>query len=78
MRYKPYTEKGISRVPCERCGKPSSQQWQICAIGNKWAGVCTDCDIELNRLVLEFMWKPGRLVNMIIEDYSHGKRIIND
>ncbi len=55
MRKKPYTEIGIKRVPCLRCGKPSSRQWQICSLGNRYAGVCTKCDIELNELVLKFM-----------------------
>ena len=54
MRRKPYTEKGIKRVPCLRCGQPSTQQWQICALDNKWAGVCKSCDIALNSLVLRF------------------------
>jgi len=60
-RKKPYTEIGIRRVPCCRCGKPSSQQWQICSLGNRWFGVCGKCDIELQKIVLRFMgienWK---------------------
>jgi len=54
MRRKPYTEIGISRVPCKRCGKPSRYQWQICALDNKYFGVCSNCDILLNELVLNF------------------------
>jgi hypothetical protein len=53
-RKKPYTEIGIRRVPCFRCGEPSSHQWQICALGNKYHGVCRQCDIKLNVLVLQF------------------------
>ena len=53
-RKKPYTEKGIKRVPCLRCGKSSTRQWQICSLRNLWFGVCTKCDIELNYLVLKF------------------------
>ena len=53
-RRKPYTQIGISRVPCKRCGKPSNQQWQICANDNLWLGCCEKCDIELNRVVLKF------------------------
>lgn len=53
-RRNPYTDTGIKRVPCFRCGKPSSQQWQICALNNEYKGVCTKCDIELNKLVLKF------------------------
>jgi hypothetical protein len=57
-RRKPYTDRGISRVPCSRCGQPSTQQWQVCATGNRWFGCCTRCDIELNRLALDFMQVP--------------------
>ena len=53
-RKKPYTEIGISRAPCLRCGKPSTQQWQICSLDNEWFGVCTDCDMRLNACVLKF------------------------
>lgn len=58
MRSKPYTAIGIRRVPCCRCMNPSRFQWQICADGNQWRGVCLDCDIALNRTVLEFMGFP--------------------
>lgn len=54
-RRKPYTQIGIGRVPCVRCGRPSTQQWQICANGNRYLGICTDCDIKLNALALRFM-----------------------
>jgi len=61
MRKKPYTEIGISRVPCLRCKKPSTQQWQICADNNQYRGICTECDIKLNEMTLKFMgfkdWK---------------------
>lgn len=59
-RRKPYTAIGISRVPCSRCGAPSTSQWQICADGNQYRGLCTDCDIKINRLVLLFMRIPDR------------------
>ena len=56
MRRKPYTEVGIRRVSCFRCGaKPSVHQWQVCADGNVYRTVCLPCDVALNRLVLEFM-----------------------
>jgi len=58
-RNKPYTESGISRVPCLRCNKPSACQWQICSLGNKYFGVCGECDIELNGLVLDFFRVPN-------------------
>lgn len=54
-RYKPYTDKGIKRIPCMRCGKPSRFQWNICALGKQFNAICEDCDIALNELVLDFM-----------------------
>ena len=54
-RVKPYTAAGIRRVPCSRCGAPSVHQWQVCANGNRYLGVCLECDIALNRLALRFM-----------------------
>lgn len=58
-RRKPYTQIGISRVPCSRCGKPSYHQWQICANGNRNVGICLDCDVLLNKRVLKFMRIPN-------------------
>ena len=60
MRRKPYTQIGIRRVPCFRCGEPSFFQWQICADGNRFRGLCKPCDIALNDLVLKFMRDPER------------------
>jgi hypothetical protein len=60
MRRKPYTEKGISRVPCFRCGRPSVFQWQICADDRVYRGMCEDCDIAMNDLVLRFVRDPDR------------------
>lgn len=76
MRKKPYTERGISRVPCFKCGKPSTQQWQVCSLKNEWHGLCTECDIKLNALVLEFFKVPN--ADRICKQYasqvksSHG------
>lgn len=58
-RRKPYTVIGIGRIPCARCGAPSLHQWTICANGNRYLGVCLDCDIDLNRVALEFMRVPN-------------------
>lgn len=57
MRRKPYTERGISRVPCARCSKPSRFQWQVCADNRQYRTVCEDCDVELNKRVLRFFFK---------------------
>jgi|TARA_Y100000310_G_scaffold333960_1_gene412608 NAD-dependent SIR2 family protein deacetylase len=60
-RKKPYSEIGILRISCKRCGKSSTQQWQVCANNNLYLGVCDRCDIELNKMVLRFFrfknWK---------------------
>lgn len=58
-RRKPYTELGVRRVPCARCGKPSRHQWQICALDNLYHGVCADCDVDLNAMVLQFFQVRG-------------------
>lgn len=54
-RRKPYTEHGIKRLPCARCSKPASQQWQICSDDRLHRPICDACDIALNRLVLRWM-----------------------
>lgn len=68
-RKTPYTERGISRVPCTRCGEPSVHQWQICADGNRWRGLCNKCDIKLNALVMRWMW--GRTRENDIKAYAN-------
>ena len=66
MRKAPYTEIGIRRKKCFRCGHQAKFQWQICADGNQYRPICEECDIALNETVLKFMgfadWK-----NMIAE-----------
>jgi hypothetical protein len=57
-RRQPYTETGIKRLPCARCGAPATQQWSACADNNLYRPICTECDIALNELVLEFMRDP--------------------
>jgi hypothetical protein len=55
VRKKPYTQIGIKRLKCFRCGEPASEQWGICADGNVWRPICKKCDVELNEMVLKFM-----------------------
>ena len=56
VRRTPYTQIGIRRIACTRCGaKPGVHQWQTCADGNVWRVVCARCDVALNRLVLRWM-----------------------
>ncbi|KKL79733.1 hypothetical protein LCGC14_2011880 [marine sediment metagenome] len=54
-RLEPYTTRGISRVPCSRCGRKSHTTWQACANGHRHVGLCKECDILLNEMGLEFM-----------------------
>lgn len=71
-RRQPYTQIGIRRVPCRRCGAPSFHQWQVCANGNRWLGVCEPCDLELNRLALEFMRVPN--AEALLAAYADAER----
>ena len=54
-RKKPYTQIGIRRLSCQRCGKPAIHQWQICSNDNRYLPICSNCDVALNRLALKFM-----------------------
>jgi hypothetical protein len=54
----PYTEIGVRRMKCFRCGKPAKYQWQICSDDNVYRPICEECDIKLNDLVLKFMRFP--------------------
>lgn len=54
MRLKPYTEIGIKRKKCFRCGGQAVFQWQICSDDNQYRPICLKCDIELNGMVLKW------------------------
>jgi len=54
MRLKPYTQIGIERLKCFRCGCKAEFQWQICADNNQYRPICRKCDIELNEMVLKW------------------------
>ena len=57
-RKQPYTNIGIARLRCIRCGVKAVHQWQICADGNKQRPLCLKCDIALNELVLKWARDP--------------------
>ena len=58
-RLRPYTELGLRRLPCHRCGAwPSVSQWQACADGNVYRPLCRECDVELNELLLRWVGDP--------------------
>lgn len=54
-RKTPYTQIGIRRLKCFRCGAPAVHQWNICADNNVFRPICLSCDIEVNEIVLKFM-----------------------
>lgn len=61
MRRRAYTEAGLKRVACVHCGAPSAAQWSLrpCAIGTTgWYPLCIACDVDLNRLVMQFLRLP--------------------
>jgi len=69
----PYTEIGILRLPCIRCGSQAEFQWQICSDGNNYRPLCIECDIELQRVVLKFMKHPH--VEQLVNDYARSKGV---
>ena len=54
MRIKPYTNIGIKRMKCFKCGEKAAAQWQICSDSNQYRPVCLKCEFELNELVLKW------------------------
>lgn len=57
-RKTPYTDRGVRRLPCTRCGKPALTQWQICADGNQYRPLCLACDHRLNAMVMKWVGLP--------------------
>lgn len=71
-RRKPYTSIGISRLPCFRCGETAFHQWQICADNSLYRPICSECDIELNELVLHWFGFNFTEVVSKIEKYKES------
>lgn len=70
-RLRPYTARGLAKVPCARCGRPSEHQWSLrpCATGVKaWHGLCREHDAELNRQTLRFFNVPD--ADRIVDIYE--------
>lgn len=57
-RTTPYTESGVRRLNCFRCGGKADSQWQVCADLRTFRPLCVACDIALNALVLKWMGDP--------------------
>ena len=55
MRTKPYTQIGIKRKKCIRCGAKAHYQWNICSLGKNYWPICATCDILLNESVLYWL-----------------------
>lgn len=73
-RVKPYTERGISRVSCIKCGQPSKYQWSICSNKNRNLAVCIGCDIELNKIFLNFANFSNK--KELLQTYEESKKNI--
>lgn len=72
-RREPYTETGVRRLPCFRCGDPAEYQWQICSDSNLYRPLCAVCDVALNALVLAFVRHPDGAA--LIQQYADRKRV---
>lgn len=70
-RKEKYTERGIGRLQCIRCGNKAEYQWQICSDGNNYRPICGECDVKLNRAVLKFMKHPH--ANQLADEYENSK-----
>jgi hypothetical protein len=65
-RKKPYTKMGIKRLDCsvKGCKNKAEFQWQICADNNLYRPICRKHDIEMNRVVLQFIKDPDKIKKM--------------
>lgn len=70
----PYTEIGVRRLACIRCGDRAVFQWSICADGNNHRPLCVACDVALNRLVLRWMRHPE--ADVLADRYEASKRAL--
>lgn len=65
----PYTETGVRRLPCFRCGSKAEHQWNVCADGGLYRPICLGCDVELNQMVLRWMGFSDEEVRSKMETY---------
>lgn len=74
MRRTPYTERGVHRVPCAKCNGRAELQWSTaCATDNQFVALCVDCDVALNRMVLEWLGLPD--VDGVMAAYESRMRV---
>lgn len=65
---RPFTEIGIKRMACVRCGnKPSYSSWQICSDQRRHRPLCAQCDYDLQVLVLRWFGHPD--TERLLEEY---------
>ena len=73
-RRTPYTRRGLGRKECARCGKKARYQWGCCANKSLCVPVCENCDILLNKMLLQFLrfsnWK------LLLTEYT--ERVANN
>ena len=55
------TGSDIDGKPCCKCGQPAVESFNICALDYRkiWP-VCRECDIEINELVVRFIFGKRR------------------
>lgn len=73
-RTTPYTELGIRRLKCARCGGQARYQWQICADNRVFRPLCAQCDVDLNEMVMR--WAFGGTREADIEAYR--RKVLDD
>ena len=71
IRKNPYTEKGIKRLKCIKCGKQAIHQWYTCSLG-RWIPICSECDIDLNIVALIWIGYSSAQIKEIINKYIKG------
>ena len=59
-RRKPYTQRGVTRLTCcvRGCQSKAHASWNVCADKGMFRPICQTHDIELNRMVLEWIGDP--------------------
>lgn len=62
----PYSAGGIRRLTCSRagCGRKAYATWGACADDNVQRPLCAECDVEVNRIVLDWMGDPDAIEKM--------------
>lgn len=80
VRFRHLTKIGVRRCKCdvEGCNNKGYAQWNICAdkVGNRtrYRVVCADCDIEINRIVMGYMFGFNFDTDCKIAEYTEKVR----